>query len=67
MTTLAESLPREQARVRALIGMYREIGPSGTFAIMMMEQALSRAEKAAAEGDIAAMIRAQKDLEGFTE
>jgi len=44
------------------IPAYQSIGPAGGFAIAMMNQALTRAEKAMIEGDIAAMICAYKDL-----
>lgn len=67
MTSLAESLPEQQRRVRRLIEVYREVGPAGQFAIAMMEQALSRAEDAAASGDVVAMIRAHEELKEFQE
>ena len=31
MTTLGEELPKEQARVREILGHYKEIGPAGMF------------------------------------
>lgn len=62
---LAEALPKEQARVRELIEMYREIGPAGAFARMMMEHSLRAADKAASEGDVVAMLRAYEDLKGY--
>ena len=64
--TLAEALPREQARVRALIPIYREIGPPGAFALMMMERSLQAADQAAASGDVVAMLRALEDLRGYS-
>jgi len=63
--SLADSLPKQQQRVRALMDEYRSIGPAGTFALAMMEQALRRAETASAAGDIAEMIRAHEELRGF--
>lgn len=65
--TLAEALPREQARVRALIPLYREVGPAANFAIMMMERSLQAADQAAASGDVVAMLRALEDLRGYSE
>jgi molybdopterin converting factor small subunit len=65
--TLGDALPREMTRVRRLIPMYQSIGPAGGFAIMMMNRALDEAQKALAEGDVVAMIRAYEDLKGFHE
>jgi hypothetical protein len=66
-TTLGDELPRQQGRVRELIGIYREIGPAGQFAIAMMEDALRRADKAVMEQDIVAMVRVCKELQEFKE
>jgi hypothetical protein len=63
-TSLADSIPLEQARVRELLGHYREIGPAGTFGAMMLEQALRRADQAVMSGDVIAMIAAYNDLKG---
>jgi hypothetical protein len=65
--TLGEALPEQQARVRRLIGIYREIGESGSFAIAMMEAALQRADKAAISGDVVEMMRAHEELKEFHE
>lgn len=65
--TLGDALPEEQARVRRLIEMYREIGPAGQFAIAMMEAALQRADQASASGDVVAMLRAHHELSEFKE
>ena len=64
MTTLAEDLPREQQRVRELLPLYDAI-PTGIFAAALMRQSLARAERAAAAGDIAAMIAAYKELKDY--
>lgn len=66
-TTLADSLPEQQKRVRGLIEIYRQIGPAGQFAIAMMEQALTRADQAATSGDVVAMLRSHKELSEFSE
>lgn len=63
--TLAEALPREQARVRALMPAYREIGPPGAFALMMMERSLQAADQAVMSGDVVAMMQALKDLQEY--
>lgn len=67
MSALAEELPREQERVRRLIGIYRSIGPAGLFAIHLMQTSLKQAEIASANGDVVAMIRALEDLRGYKE
>lgn len=66
MASLAEQLPAEQARVRELVKQYRSIGPEGEPAACMMEQDLERAEKAAASGDVIAMLRAYTALQDWT-
>ena len=67
--SLGEALPKEQARVRALIVMYNapELGGSGRFATMMMEQSLQAADKAIMSGDVVEMIRCYEDLKGYHE
>lgn len=66
-TTLGDALPAEMARVRKLQQIYAEIGPEGTFARMLMEHSLRRADKAVMEGDVVAMIACLEDLRGFKE
>lgn len=63
--TLADALPAEMQRVRELMPMYREIGPAGAWALGMMEGSLRYAERAAASGDVIAMLRALEDLRGY--
>ncbi len=63
--TLAEGLPRQQARVREILAMYQSIGPAGAFGAAMIEADLRAADVAAASGDVVAMLRAYKTLEGI--
>ena len=65
--TLGEALPKEQARVRELILLYRdpELKGAGNLAAMMMEQSLKAADQAVISGDIVAMMRAYEDLKGY--
>lgn len=63
--SLAEAFPREQERVRELLGFYKEIGPAGTFGALMIEDALRRADRAAAEQDVVAMISCYQELQGL--
>ena len=66
--SLGESLPAEMTRVRALVTQYRDpiLGGAGELAARMMDHALSQAQKALAEGDVIAMLRAHEELKGFT-
>ena len=67
--SLGEALPKEQARVRALVLAYRDpdLRGAGEIAARMMEASLKSADEAVMSGDIAAMILAYNDLKDFTE
>lgn len=66
-TTLGDALPKEQARVRALVNEYRALeGGAGLPAALMMEQSLARAERAAMSGDVVQMLGAFQELQGWT-
>lgn len=66
MSTLGEELPKEMARIRdVLMPQYQSIGPAAGFALVMMRASLDRAAIAMAEGDLAAMIVAYKELKDF--
>lgn len=67
MESLAESLPKEQARVREVLGYYKEIGSAGMFGAAMIEQSLQKADEAAASGDLTAMIVAYDDLKSIKD
>ena len=60
--SLGEALPKELARVREVLGIYKAIGPAGTIGAMLIEQSLHSADLAIMGGDIAAMTQAYKDL-----
>ena len=62
METLADALPKEIARVREVLGNYKEIGPSGMFGAAMIEQDLRAADAAVMSGDVVAMLRAYNAL-----
>lgn len=67
MDSLGDALPREQARVREVLGHYREIGPVGAIGAMLIEQSLAAADRAVMIGDVVAMIAAYKDLQGIKD
>lgn len=62
MESLAEALPKEQARVRELL-THIDVDPSTVIAVTLIKQTLSAAEVAAASGDVVAIIRAYKELQ----
>lgn len=64
--SLAEALPKEQARVREVLQEYLAIGPAGSFGAAMIEASLQRADEAAASGDAVAMIAAYQDLKSIS-
>jgi hypothetical protein len=47
--SLAEALPQEMARVRVILGHYREIGPVGMFGAAFIEADLREADQDSAE------------------
>ncbi len=65
MESLGEALPKEQARVREVLGHYKAIGPAGMIGAAMIEQSLQKADEAAISGDLVAMVTAYKDLQGI--
>jgi hypothetical protein len=65
--SMAESLPREMARVRdEVMPAYREVGPNGSLALAFMTSDLDRAAKALADGNIVGMIHAYDSLKGYS-
>ena len=62
MSTVGEDFPLEQARVREILGYYKEAGPAGSFAALDIEQTLLRADKAAMSGDVTAILRSYCEL-----
>jgi hypothetical protein len=61
MESLAEALPKEQARVRKIFGYYKEI-PQGAFGAAMIEAALRRADQAVMSGDVVEMVVSYREL-----
>lgn len=62
--SVGELFPIEQARVRELLGIYKSLGPAGTFGALVLENALSRADQAAISGDPVAILRSYEELRG---
>ena len=61
-TSVGEDFPKQQKRVRDILKLYYEIGPSGAFAAAMMEQVLTEAEEAVAGGDIVEILSSYQSL-----
>ena len=59
---IAEALPVEQARVRRILAIYQTLGPCGAFGAWSIEQDLQAADRAAAAGDVVAMLAAYNTL-----
>ena len=66
-TTLAEEFPRQQARCHEILARAQAIGPSGAFLAARLRQSLTRAARAAADGDLPAMIAALIDLRSYSD
>lgn len=62
MESLADALPKEMARVREVLGHYREIGPAGMIGAAFIERDLRDADVAVMSGDVIAMLRAYNIL-----
>jgi hypothetical protein len=62
MASLAEELPKEMARVREVLGHYKQIGPAGMFGAAFIEQDLRAADAAVMSGDVVAMLQAHEAL-----
>jgi len=62
MSSLAEELPKEMARVREVLGHYHQMGPAGMFGAAFIEQDLRAADAAVMSGDVVAMIKAYEAL-----
>ena len=60
--SLARALPKEQARVRIILGHYQELGQVGAFGAAFIERDLQLADEASASGDVVAMIAAYQNL-----
>lgn len=65
MSTLAEELPRQQARCRELLEQALSIGPAGAVLVAFLRHDLAEAERAAAAGDVVAMLASCQKLRDY--
>ena len=63
--TVADALPKEIARVREVLGHYKELGPAGTIGAILIEGDLMRADRAVIYGDVVGMLRSLATLRGI--
>lgn len=64
-TSVGEDFPKQQARVREVLGLYRDIGPNGMFGATMIEQTLREADEAQASGDIVRILQSYQALKAI--
>ena len=67
MSSLAEELPKQQARCRELLSVYKSLGSAGMFGAAFIEQSLKKADQAVMSGDVVAMIQAYEELKEYKE
>lgn len=65
--TMAVALSKEIARVREVLGHYREIGLAGAFAATFIERDLRAADEAVMAGDVVQMLRSLQTLRGIKD
>ena len=65
MSSLAEDFPKEQARVRELLGQYKHLGKDGYLREAGIKITLKNAEQAASSGDVCAMVTAYADMKSW--
>jgi hypothetical protein len=64
VVTLGEALPKEIARCRKLVEIYKEI-PTGGFGAAVIQQDIDAAEAAQASGDTVGMLRSYHKLKKY--
>ena len=63
MDNLADAFGAEQARCRDLLAAYRSLpNNAGAFGAMFIDDMLRRADRAAMEGDVVAMLRIYQEM-----
>lgn len=65
--TLGDVYPQQQARLRQCLVHGKEIGPAGAFYCEVIEDLLKRADRAAMEQDLPAMISIYKEMQEIKE
>lgn len=63
--SLGVEFPREQARLRIVLGHYKDLGVVGMFGATMIEDCLRRADQAWNDQDVVAMLRLYKEMQSY--
>lgn len=63
--SIGSEMPKLQAKVREILGRYKDIGPAGAFGVMNIEASLRAADEAVISGDIIKIIQAYEDLKSI--
>lgn len=63
--SVGDDFPREQARCRTVLGIYRDCGPAGAFAVTMIEATLREADASIASGDLVRILAAYQAMRGW--
>lgn len=63
--SVGTEMPKLQAKVREILGQYKEIGPAGAFGAMNIEVSLKAADEAMASGDVIKILQAYEDLKSI--
>ena len=62
MSSLGTEFPKQQERVRKILGLYKEIWPAGMIGAVMIEGVLARADQAAINGDVVTMLQSFEEM-----
>lgn len=65
--TLGEAFPKQQARLRQCLINGKEIGPAGAYYCLVIEDLLKRADQAAIQQDLVAMINIYREMQEIKE
>lgn len=61
-TSVGEDFPHQQERLRELMQEYRDLGPAGTFGLMMLQQVAKRADEAMASGNVVRILSSYQEM-----
>lgn len=61
-SSVGEDFPKQQARVREVLGQFKAIGPAGAIGAALIEHTLQQADAALASGDILKILVAYDGL-----
>lgn len=65
MSSLGTAFPKEQARVREVLAIYKAMGPVGDFSASQIEFTLRKADEIVISGDLVEMIQIYKEMQAI--